>query len=283
MKSSGARNIWGFKDMEETELRVAAIQMISSETVEENLKTAGEMIAAAVRQKARLVLLPEDFALLGIDDRPKLAIQEPEGQGPVQAFLAATAARHGIWLVGGSIPLQTDCSGKISNSCLVFNPAGKRIARYDKIHLFSLQKEKEWYREEDTVVPGIVPVAFATPWGRIGLSICYDLRFPELYRALGKTILLLVPAAFTEATGRAHWEILLRARAIENQSYVLAAGQGGSHANGRQTHGNSMLIDPWGTIIDRTDKGNGIVQGCVEVQTLDRIREKLPALTHRIL
>lgn len=269
--------------MEETELRVAAIQMISSEAVEENLRTAGEMIADAVRQKARLVLLPEDFALLGTDDRPKLAIQEPEGQGPIQAFLAATAARHGIWLVGGSIPLQTDRSGKITNSCLVFNPEGKRIARYDKIHLFSLQKEKEWYREEDTVIPGIVPVAFSTPWGRIGLSICYDMRFPELYRALGKTILLLVPAAFTEATGQAHWEILLRARAIENQSYVLAAGQGGSHANGRQTHGNSMLIDPWGTIIDRTDKGSGIVQGCVEVQTLGRIREKLPALTHRIL
>jgi len=269
--------------MEETELRVAAIQMISSEAVEENLRTAGEMIADAVRQKARLVLLPEDFALLGTDDRPKLAIQEPEGQGPIQAFLAATAARHGIWLVGGSIPLQTDHSGKITNSCLVFNPEGKRIARYDKIHLFSLQKEKEWYREEDTVIPGIVPVAFSTPWGRIGLSICYDLRFPELYRALGKTILLLVPAAFTEATGQAHWEILLRARAIENQSYVLAAGQGGSHSNGRQTHGNSMLINPWGTIIDRTDKGSGIVQGCIEVQTLCRIREKLPALTHRVL
>ena len=264
-------------------VRVAALQMVSTPRVDENLATADRLIADAVAQGARLVALPEYFPIMGMSDGDKVALCETDGNGPIQSFLADAARRHGVWLVAGSLPLVAKDPGKVLNSCLAYNPAGQRVARYDKIHLFGFQKGAECYNESATIEPGTKPVAFDAPFGRIGLSICYDLRFPELYRALGACDLQIIPAAFTETTGRAHWEILLRARAIENQCYVLAIGQGGRHENGRETHGNSMLIDPWGEILDRKAKGEGIVIGNLDHARIADLRASLPALKHRVM
>ncbi|MDR3300644.1 MAG: carbon-nitrogen hydrolase family protein [Candidatus Accumulibacter sp.] len=263
--------------------RVAAIQMISTPRVEENLRTAGALIAEAVQRGAEIVALPEYFPIMSLRDADKTAASELDGHGPIQTFLAETASRHGIWLVGGSLPLTASVPDKILNSCLVFDPSGERVARYDKIHLFGFLNSEEHYDEGATIEPGHQPVTFQAPFGRIGLAICYDLRFPELFRALGKIDLLVLPAAFTEVTGRAHWEILLRARAIENQCYVLAAAQGGKHENRRETHGNSMLIDPWGEVLARRDKGEGIVIGELDHARIAEVRASLPALSHRVL
>ena len=264
-------------------VRVAALQMVSTPRVDENLAMAERLIADAVAQGAGLVALPEYFPIMGMSDSDKVALREVDGNGPIQAFLADAARRHGVWLVAGSLPLHASDPGKVLNSCLVYDPTGQRVARYDKIHLFGFQKGAECYNESATIEAGTEPVAFETPFGRIGLSICYDLRFPELYRALGACDLHIVPAAFTETTGRAHWEILLRARAIENQCYVLAIGQGGRHENGRETHGNSLLIDPWGEILDRKAKGQGIVIGKLDHARIADIRASLPALKHRVM
>ena len=264
-------------------VRVAALQMVSTPRVEENLKTAAGLVAQAVAQGAQLVALPEYFPIMGLSDADKFAVREVDGQGAIQDFLAATARKHGIWLVGGSLPLVAAEAGKVLNSCLVFDPRGERVARYDKIHLFGFQKGAERYNESATIEAGSQPVVFDAPFGRVGVSICYDIRFPELYRAQGAVDLQIIPAAFTETTGRAHWEILLRARAIENQCYVLAVAQGGKHENGRETHGNSMLIDPWGIILDRLPKGPGIVIGDVDHARIADIRASLPALKHRVM
>ena len=263
--------------------RVAAVQMVSTPRIDENLRIAADLIADAVTRGAELVALPEYFAIMGMKDADKIRVREADGHGPIQDFLAETARRHGIWLVGGSLPLTASTPEKVLNSALVYNPQGERAARYDKIHLFGFEKGKERYNESATIEAGRQPVSFATPFGRVGLSICYDMRFPELYRALGATDLLVIPAAFTEVTGRAHWEILLRARAIENQCYVLAAAQGGKHENRRETHGNSMLIDPWGEIVDRLAKGPGVVIGEVDHARIAEVRASLPALAHRVL
>ena len=263
--------------------RIAAVQMVSTPRLDDNLQTAGELIAEAVAQGADLVALPEYFPIMGLRDGDKFKVAEAEGAGPIQDFLAAASRRHGIWLIGGSIPLVAGSVGKVLNSCLAFNPQGERVARYDKIHLFGFQKGAERYNESATIEAGSQLVAFAAPFARVGLSICYDMRFPELYRALGVTDLLVIPAAFTETTGRAHWEILLRARAIENQCYVLAIAQGGKHENGRETHGNSMLIDPWGEIVDRQAKGPGIVIGDLDHARIAEVRASLPALKHRVM
>ena len=264
-------------------VRVAALQMVSTPRVEENLKTAAGLVAQAVAQGAQLVALPEYFPIMGLSDADKFAVREVDGRGAIQDFLAATARKHGIWLVGGSLPLVAAEAGKVLNSCLVFDPRGERVARYDKIHLFGFQKGNERYDESATIEAGRQPVAFAAPFGRVGLSICYDIRFPELYRAQGAVDLQIIPAAFTETTGRAHWELLLRARAIENQCYVLAVAQGGKHENGRETHGNSMLIDPWGIILDRLPKGPGVVVGDVDHARIADVRASLPALKHRVM
>ena len=263
--------------------RVAAIQMISTTRIEENLRTAAALIAEAVADGAELVALPEYFPIMGRRDADKIAAREVDGSGPIQDFLAETASKHGIWVIGGSMPLVASVEDKVLNTCLAFNPQGVRVARYDKIHLFGFQKGEERYNESATIEPGRQPVTFDAPFGRVGLSICYDLRFPELFRALGEIDLLVLPAAFTEVTGRAHWEILLRARAIENQCYVLAIGQGGVHENRRETHGNSMLIDPWGDIVARRDKGAGVVVGELDHARIAEVRTSLPALTHRVL
>ena len=262
--------------------RVAAIQMISTPRVEDNLRAAATLIAEAAALGADLAALPEYFPVMG-RDADKFAARERDGIGPIQEFLAETAKRHGIWLVGGSLPLAASVSGKVLNTCLAFDPQGKRVARYDKIHLFGFQKGEERYDEAATIEPGRSPVSFAAPFGQVGLAVCYDLRFPELFRALGTIDLLVLPAAFTEVTGRAHWEILLRARAIENQCYVLAIGQGGTHENRRETHGNSMLVDPWGEVVARRDKGEGVVIGAVDHARIEEVRASLPALRHRVL
>jgi predicted amidohydrolase len=268
-------------------MKIAAVQMISGPDVAPNLVTAARLVAEAADQGAQLVALPEYFPLIGASDADRLAAREADGEdgnsGPIQQFLADTARQHGIWLIGGSIPLQADNPAKLRNSCLVFGPDGERVVRYDKIHLFGFKKGEEAYDEAATIEAGNQPVAFDAPCGRVGLGICYDLRFPELFRTLGVVDLLVLPAAFTETTGRAHWEILLRARAIENQCYLLAAAQGGQHPNGRMTHGNSMLISPWGEVLARIDKGEGIVLGELDPARLAEIRSSLPALRHRKL
>lgn len=262
---------------------IAAVQLVSGPRVADNLAAAAHGVAEAVAQGARIVALPEYFPIMGMAEGDKVKVREADGRGPIQEFLAATAKQHGIWLIGGSIPLEAKDAAKVMNSTMVYDPAGQRVARYDKIHLFGFQKGLERYDEAASIEAGSEPVAFDTPYGRIGLSICYDLRFPELYRRLAPVDLIVVPAAFTETTGRAHWEILLRARAIENQCYVLAVGQGGKHENGRETHGNSMIVDPWGTIADRKLKGPGVVLGLLDHGCIAETRANLPALKHRVL
>ena len=262
---------------------IAAVQMVSGPRVADNLAAAAHGVAEAAAQGARIVALPEYFPIMGMAEGDKVKVREADGHGPIQEFIAATAKQYGIWLIGGSIPLEAKDPHKVLNSTVVYDPAGQRVARYDKIHLFGFQKGLERYDEAASIEAGSEPVAFDTPYGRIGLSICYDLRFPELYRQLAPVDLIVVPAAFTETTGRAHWEILLRARAIENQCYVLAVGQGGKHENGRETHGNSMIVDPWGTLVDRKLKGPGVVLGLLDHGFIAETRGNLPALKHRVL
>ena len=261
--------------------QVAVVQMVSSDVLAENLARAGSLLGQAAAEGARLALLPENFALMGRDEKAKLTIMEAEGDGPIQSWLAAQARRHDLWLVGGSIPLAAP-DGRCYAACLVFDPKGQCQARYDKVHLFAVDLAGgESYRESRTIAPGGMPVSVATPWGRLGLSICYDLRFPELYRRYAGAELLAVPSAFTQQTGEAHWECLLRARAIENQAYVLAADQGGRHQNGRRTFGHSMVIDPWGQVLARLDQGEGIALAQIDMAFLQRCRSSLPALQHR--
>lgn len=263
-------------------MKLAALQMISTPEVQENLATAERLIEEAAGLGAELLVLPEYFPLIGATDAARLAARETEGQGPIQDFLARMAEKNRLWLIGGSIPLAAQDPAKLRNSCLVFNPQGERVARYDKIHLFGFHKDDEHYDEALTIEPGQRIVTCETPCGKTGLSICYDLRFAELYRRMGEVNLIVVPAAFTDTTGRAHWEVLLRTRAIENQCYVVAAAQGGQHPGRRVTHGNSMIIDPWGEILARMDKGEGVIVADFDAQHLADIRARLPALQHRI-
>jgi nitrilase len=263
--------------------RIAAVQMTSTPQIEQNLQTAAVLIAQAAAQGAKLVVLPEYFCLMGWKDEDKVAQRELDGVGRIQDFLATTARQHDIWLVGGTLPLVAPQADKVKNTVLVYNPAGERVARYDKIHLFSFRKDAEAYDESRTISAGESVMVFDAPCGRVGLSVCYDLRFPELYRAMGEVNLLLIPAAFTATTGRAHWEVLLRARAIENQCYVLAAAQTGHHPNGRHTFGHSMLIDPWGVVTQVLPEAPGVVVGDVDQQLLASIRANLPALKHRTI
>ena len=264
-------------------VRIAALQMASGPRVEANLKEASRLIDIAAAQGARLAALPEYFGIMGMKDTDKVAVREKFGDGPIQEFLSATARRHGMWIVGGSVPLEASSPGKVLNTSLAYDDQGKCVARYDKIHLFGFEMGEERYSEETTIEHGKTVVAFDTPFGRVGLSICYDLRFPELYRAMGEVDLILVPSAFTETTGKAHWETLIRARAIENLAYVLAPAQGGYHVNGRETHGDSMIVDPWGVILDRLPRGSGVVVAGMNRSHIKRLRASLPALAHRTL
>jgi predicted amidohydrolase len=263
--------------------RVAAVQTVSGPDVGRNLADCAALIAEAAAGGARLVGLPEYFGIIGLRDRDKVAVRETLGDGPIQDFLAETARRHGIWLIGGSVPLACDDPEKVWNASLVYDDAGQRVARYDKIHLFGFDNGREKYSEERTILHGSKVVTVDSPFGRIGLSICYDLRFPELYRAFGDVDLIFVPSAFTETTGAAHWEPLLRARAIENLAYVVAPAQGGVHPNGRETHGHTMVVDPWGRILARRAKAPGVVFADIDPARLREARSMLPALTHRTL
>ena len=263
-------------------LRVAAVQMISGSHVDQNLEQARPLIAEAVGKGARLVLLPEYFGVLGARATDKVLAREFEGSGPQQDFLAGEARRHRIWLIGGTVPLACEDPTRVRSACIVYGPDGERIARYDKIHLFAFARGEERYDEGRTIEPGTARGAFDAPCGRVGLSVCYDLRFPELYRGMGELALLLAPSAFTATTGAAHWHLLLRTRAVENQCYVLAAAQGGLHPNGRRTYGHSMLIDPWGEIMDEIAEGPGVVVGDVDPARIADVRAQLPALAHRV-
>jgi len=266
------------------EFEIAAIQMVSSSQAQENMARAATLIAQAASAGAQLVLLPEYFCIMGQHDHDKLHLKETEGTGPLQDFLASQAKQHQVWLIGGTIPLKSPDADRIYNACLVYDPQGNQQARYDKIHLFGFDNGREVFQESDTIMAGSAqPVVVPTPAGPVGLSVCYDLRFPELYRVMGEVSLIVVPSAFTYTTGKAHWEVLLRARAIENQCYVLAAAQGGKHTSGRRTWGHSILIDPWGTVMDCLPEGEGIVRGTLSQDRLARVRRALPALTHKTM
>lgn len=264
-------------------VRMAAIQMASGPNVSANLAEAERLIQLAATAGAKLVALPENFAIMGLKETDKVAVREHPGKGPIQKFLAAQAKKHGIWLVGGSVPLECDDAKKVYNACLVYDDKGKLAARYDKIHLFGLDLGNEHYREETTIKAGDSVVVLDSPFGRIGLSICYDLRFPEIYRAMGDVDIILVPAAFTATTGKAHFETLIRARAIENLAYVIAPAQGGYHLSGRETHGDTMIVDPWGNVLDRLPRGSGVVIAGINRAYQASLRKSLPALKHRSL
>lgn len=262
---------------------VAAVQTVSGPDVAANLEVIGRLVREAAATGAALVALPEYFGIMGMKDTDKVMARERPGDGPIQHFLADTARELGIWLVGGSVPLDAGLPDRIYNSSLVYAPDGALAARYDKIHLFGLEMGAEKFSEARTILPGNVVRTLATPLGTLGLSVCYDVRFPELYRAMGAVDLILVPSAFTATTGAAHWEVLLRARAIENQAYVIAPAQGGVHPSGRRTHGHSMVVDPWGQVLACHAEGPGIAVARVDPAELARVRRSLPALEHRTL
>jgi predicted amidohydrolase len=266
--------------------QVAAIQMTSGPDVAANLFEAGRLITQAVESGAQLIVLPENFCLMPMKDSGRLREVELLDDGHIQNFMAEASRRHKIWLVGGTVPLTTDNPEKCRSSCLVYNSLGERVARYDKIHLFDVElNNSEAYTESAIFEAGEEVVVVDTPFGRLGLAICYDLRFPELFRQLSDkgAQILAVPSSFTAITGSVHWEVLVRARAIENQAYVLAAAQGGFHANGRETYGDTMIVDPWGRITNRLSRGPGVVLSDVDLDLLGDIRKNLPSLKHRRL
>jgi nitrilase len=261
--------------------------MASGLNVGANLLEAERLITAAVSQHARLVVLPENFALMGNKEEDKVRVREEDNNGPIQSFLSEQAARHGIWLVGGTIPMVASKASKVRASCLVYDDTGKRVARYDKIHLFDVEvpDNREQYTESETIEPGDRVIVIDSPFGRMGLSVCYDLRFPEIFRQqLDEGMeLVVLPSAFTAITGRAHWEVLVRARAIENLCYVIAPDQGGYHLSGRETYGHSMIVDPWGIILNSLARGPGVVCADVDPERLKKIRRNFPSIEHRRL
>ncbi len=267
--------------------RIAAIQMTSSHRVEENLNVAGECLRAAKDAGAEIACLPENFAFLGLQDKDKLAVAERDGEGPVQSFLGATARDLGIWILAGTLNLRVDSTDRVANASLLFDAQGRRVARYDKIHLFdvAIPGRDEQYRESRYVMPGRRIVVVDTPVGRAGLSVCYDVRFPELYRELVAqgAEWLAVPSAFTVPTGRAHWEVLLRARAIENLCYVVAPAQTGTHSSGRETYGDTMIVDHWGQVLARREAGVGVVVADLDREQLSQTRARFPVLHNRRL
>lgn len=263
--------------------KVAALQMASGPNVEGNLSEARRLIENAVAQGARLVVLPEFFSIMGMKEDDMVAVREQPGAGVMQSFLAEMARKHRIWVVGGSIPIVANAPNKVRNTCLVYDEHGEQVARYDKIHLFNLDLGNEHYHEANTIEAGNQVVVVDSPFGRIGLAICYDLRFPELFRAMKNVDIVVLPSAFTATTGKMHWETLVRARAIENLTYVIAAAQGGYHVNGRETHGHSMIVDPWGRVLDELPRGSGVVLAEINPSYQASLRASLPALTHRTL
>ncbi|MBS0493301.1 MAG: carbon-nitrogen hydrolase family protein [Proteobacteria bacterium] len=271
-------------------MKVAALQMVSGLGLAANLAQARRLLEQAASAGAELAVLPEYFCAMGRRDEDKLQLAERLGDGPVQSFLAAAARELGLWIVGGTLPLASDEPARVYNSSLAYSPAGSCVARYDKIHLFRFDNGREHFDEARSIKPGQASARFALPardgrlW-HVGLSVCYDLRFPELYRehARAGSDLLLVPSAFTYTTGQAHWELLLRARAVENLAYVLAPAQGGVHENGRRTWGHSMLVAPWGQVLAQQAEGPAVVLGELDAAHLRQLRSQLPVLEHRVL
>ena len=270
--------------------RVAAIQMVSAPEVAPNLAAAGRLIAQAAAEGAQLVALPEYFCILGRHETDKVKVRErdatePGGGGPIQEFLAEAARRNKVWLVGGTVPFASSDEARVRSACCVFDALGNRVARYDKIHLFSFRQGAENYDETRTMQPGDTPVTLESPFGRLGLSVCYDVRFPELYRRLSPSNqpmdMWFVPSAFTATTGSAHWETLLRARAIENLCYVVAPAQGGTHPNGRRTHGHTMIVGPWGEVVAQKAEGEAVVIADIDLRRINEVRASLPALDNR--
>lgn len=265
--------------------RVAAVQMASGPNVSANLTEAGRLLSRAVDAGAGMVVLPENFAIMGQTDHEKLKVQEQEGDGPIQNFLAEQADKHRIWIVGGTVPITGSDKQHVRAACQLYDDSGKLVARYDKVHLFDvmLQESGETYNESETIEPGSDIVVVETPFGRLGLAVCYDLRFPELFRRMvdENVEIIAIPSAFTALTGKAHWEPLLRARAIENLSYVIASAQGGYHVSGRETYGHSMIVDPWGSVVDELPSGSGFVMAEIDLQKITDTRRSFPVLEHR--
>ena len=261
--------------------RVAAVQMVSGPELAPNLEAAARLIAAAASAGARLVALPENFYCIGRHETDKVKLAERDGRGPIQDFLARSAREHGVWLVAGTAPLAASDAARVRGACLVYDASGERVARYDKMHLFRFAAGDERYDEARTLEAGERPVAIDSPFGRLALSVCYDVRYPELYRALAPFDVMLVPSAFTVPTGAAHWETLLRARAIENQAYVIAPAQGGTHAGGRRTYGHTMIVDPWGEVLASRAEGEGVVLADLDPARIREVRESLPASANR--
>ncbi len=261
--------------------------MAAGPNVQPNLAEAARLIEIARGEGAGLIILPENFAIMGMTEQDKVRVREAVGEGPIQNFLAEQARTHGVWLVGGTVPLVSADPNKVSAACLVFNDKGEQVARYDKIHLFDVElvESGESYNESETVEHGADIVVVPTPFGRLGLAVCYDLRFPELFRGmLDRDVqIVALPSAFTAITGKAHWESLIRARAIENLVYVVAAAQGGYHVNGRETHGDSMIVDPWGNVLDRLPRGSGVVVADIDLERLKSTRRAFPSIEHRRL
>ena len=268
-------------------MKVAALQMTSGPDVGTNLAEAGALLEEAVSLGARVAALPENFAFMGIEDADKRAVAEDDDAGPIQDFLATSARRLGLWIVGGTVPVRGAADGRVSAASPVYDADGRRVARYDKIHLFDvdLPGRVEKYRESAHVAPGGQPMVVDTPAGRLGLAVCYDVRFPELFRQLAArgARWFTLPSAFTGPTGRAHWETLVRARAIENLSYVVAPAQSGIHPNGRETYGDSLIVDFWGRVLARLPRGRGCVVAELDLERQDQARQSFPALAHRVL
>lgn len=265
--------------------KCAAIQMASSPNISANLLEAEKLIAEAVKAGAKLVALPENFALMGNNELDKVKAKETDGLGTIQSFLENTAKKYGVWIVGGTIPIAGDNDNKVRAACLIYDDKGNRVARYDKVHLFDVHvpNTNEVYRESDSIEAGDETLVVDTPFGRMGVAVCYDLRFPEFFRKMSEqgVDFIVIPSAFTAETGAAHWELLLRARAVENLCYVIAPNQGGFHKNGRRTFGHSMIIDPWGVILDCYKTGSGFVSAEIEHDRIVKVRAGFPVLTHR--
>lgn len=265
--------------------KVAAIQMASGPNVHANQLEAARLIQQAAEAGAKLVVLPENFAIMGMSEQDKLKLRETEGHGPLQDFLAEQAKKHHVWIVGGTLPLAGHSGNHVRAACLLFNDQGEQVARYDKIHLFDVRiaENDEHYNESATIEAGEQIVVVDTPFGRMGIAICYDLRFPGLFRQMSEmgAEIFVLPSAFTAITGKAHWETLVRARAIENLSYVIASAQGGYHANGRETFGHSMIVDPWGIVLDKLPRGSGVVLADIDHDHLAELRRSFPVLEHR--
>lgn len=267
-------------------MKLAAVQMASGPQVAANLQEAGRLIQSAARAGAKLVVLPENFAIMAQHDADRLAVAEADGRGPIQDFLATTARAQGVWLVGGTIPLRSGDARRVHAACLLINDRGERVARYDKIHLFDVRLDNgDEYNESRAIAAGAATVVADTPFGRLGLAVCYDLRFPELFRRMldDGAELFAVPSAFTVQTGRAHWELLVRTRAVENLAWVVAAAQGGYHLSGRETYGDSMIVNPWGEVLDRLARGSGFVIAELDRRFAEQTRTRFPSIQHRRL